>query len=145
MTNRTTGLRHSAERLTDQAQDFLIDSRGLPADQAARAQTACRLVAGLAFAQGLLAICDAITDLTRALRPETETETAAENTCAATPADPGAGSPQVLIAAHLQQMADRYPAEVFTEEGHAPDAVAGTALRLVLTREADRLLREVYA
>lgn len=49
------------------------------------------------------------------------------------------GNARQLIADHLDLMAGYYPEGIFTEDGHTPDAVAGTALRTVLTNEAERL------
>lgn len=46
-----------------------------------------------------------------------------------------------LIAAHLEQMAARYPADVFRGT-ETTDGIAGTALRVVLVREAARLIEE---
>lgn len=42
----------------------------------------------------------------------------------------------LIIARHLLHMAARYPADVFTDTGKTTDAIAGTALRIVLTQEA---------
>jgi len=48
-----------------------------------------------------------------------------------------------LLADHFDQVAARYPAEVFSPDGTSPDAIAGTAIRVVLTQEAKRLRGDV--
>lgn len=48
----------------------------------------------------------------------------------------------LVVAGHLEKMAAKYPADVFPDSSTTPDAYAGTALRLVLTREAKRLRME---
>lgn len=48
----------------------------------------------------------------------------------------------MIVALHLENMAERYPTEIFGAVGATYDGVAGTALRVVLTQEAKRLRGE---
>ena len=41
-----------------------------------------------------------------------------------------------IVAKALEDLAAHYPADIFTEDGTSRDAIAGTALRTVLTAQA---------
>lgn len=147
-----------AEQYLAAARDHFADSTRTdrPPYERTEAAQKCQLISLMAIAQGVLAslamlsIKDAHGSVEAGFCWDCgytgSTPTAACPRCGDTlqlrPKGDQLPGREQIIAAHLERMAEYYPASVFAEEGHAPDAIAGTALRTVLTAEAKRLREE---